>query len=171
VNTPAASAAGTSLVRLDVKSKAGLFFSEVHGQPLRLAVDNGTRRIAGGPVLHRLTEDRLRNLRGALRFMSGDEFELHFVSPDLVELKSMEGETTRYRRAQPYAPTADDLKAFAGRYENNETRAVFDTVPGKAGLIIRVSWKDSHASEFRPVDRDAFQLGGMIVRLGTRPEE
>ena len=53
--------------------------------------------------------------------MSGDEFELHFLSADEFELTSMEGETTRYRRGQPYVPTAEELKAFAGEYTNDQT--------------------------------------------------
>ena len=43
-------------------------------------------------------------------FISRDEFELSFVSPDQLELKSMEWKVTRYRRAEPYARTgAEDL--------------------------------------------------------------
>lgn len=146
-------------------SKAGLFFGEATGQPLRLGVDNGRLRIAGGPPLVAVTTDRFRNPRGVLSFRSQDEFELHFVSPDLIELQSMEGTTTRYRRAQPYAPSADDLNAVAGRYANDETRAVFEIAPGKGGLMVRVSWNDSQAFEFRPVDRDTFQFAGMNVRF------
>jgi CubicO group peptidase (beta-lactamase class C family) len=164
-NEPAAKVAGPNVEGLEMERKVGLFFSEANGQPLRLVVDQERLRIAGGPVLDAVTRDRFRNPRGVLRYMSQDQFELHFVSPDLIELKSMEGKTTRYRRAQPYAPTADDLKAFAGRYGNDETRAVFEMAPGRAGLIIRVSWNDSQAFEFKPVDRDTFQLGGMIVRF------
>ena len=161
----AASADGATVEGLDVKSKAGLFFSEADGQPLRLAVDNGRLRIAGGPVLDPVTRDRFRNPRGILRFMSADEFELHMVSPDQIELTSMDGKTTRYRRAQAYAPSADDLKAFAGRYGNDESRAVFEIEPGKSGLTLRVGWNHSQAFPFSPVDRDTFQLGGMIVRF------
>ena len=152
---------------LDVNSKAGLFFGETDGQPLRLSVDNGRLRVPGGPVLDTVTKDRFRNPRGALRFLSQDEFELNFMSPDLIEMKSMEGKTTRYRRAQPYAPSGDDLKAFAGRYGNDESRAVLEVTPGKAGLAVRVN--DSQRYEFRPVDRDTFQLGGMILRFRRDP--
>lgn len=162
---PVASAGGNNVEGLDVKSKAGLFFSEATGQPLRLDADNGRLRVAGGPVLDAVTKDRFRNPRGSLRFMSQDEFELNFVSADRIELKSMEGKTTRYRRALPYAPNADDLKAFAGRYGNDETRAVFEMAPGQGRLMVRVSSNESQAFEFRPVDRDTFQRGGMILRF------
>jgi CubicO group peptidase (beta-lactamase class C family) len=161
--TPAADAAGAGVTGLDLNSKAGLFFSEATGEPLRLVVDNGRLRIQGGPLLDSLTKDRFRNPRGALFFMSQDEFELHFSSQDQISLKSMEGKITRYRRAQPYAPTATDLQAFAGRFANDETRAFLEMVAGKDGLMVRLN--DSQAFEFRPVDRDTFQLGGMILRF------
>ncbi|MBA3639654.1 MAG: serine hydrolase [Acidobacteria bacterium] len=160
-----APAASVAVEGLDVKSKAGLFFSEATGQPLRLGVDNGRLRIAGGPVLVTLTKDRFRNPEGATNFMSDDEFELHFVSADLIEMKSMEGRTTRYRRAQSYAPGADDLKAFAGRYSNDESKAVFEIAPAKSGLTFRVSWNDTQPFDFAPVDTDTFQFRGMIVRF------
>jgi CubicO group peptidase (beta-lactamase class C family) len=150
---------------IDVKVRAGLFFSEKNGQPLRLVVDNGKVRIAGGPVLNAVSADRFHNPRGALSLMSQDEFELHFVAADALDVKSMEGTTTRYRRAQPYAPALEDLKAFAGRYGNDENRTVFEIEPANGGLKARVSWNHAQAFEFRPVDRDTFQLGGMIVRF------
>jgi CubicO group peptidase (beta-lactamase class C family) len=158
-----AAVAGAGVAGLDLSSKAGLFFSEATGEPLRLGADNGRLRIQGGPSLDALTKDHFRNPRGALFFMSQDEFELHFLSQDQFELKSMEGKTTRYRRAQPYTPTATELQAFAGRFASDETRAVFEMAPGKAGLMIR--FNDSQAFEFKPVDRDTFQLGGMILRF------
>ena len=78
--------------------------------------------------------------------MSQDEFELHFLSQDQFELKSMEGKTTRYRRAQPYSPTAADLQAFAGRYESDEIGSVFQIVPGKDGLVMRFDLSPDKAS-------------------------
>ena len=125
----------------------------------------GRLRIAGGPTLDAVTPDRFRNPRGALSFMSQDEFELHFVSPDQIELKSMEGRTRRYRRARPYAPTADDLTAFAGRYANRETRTVLEMESGKAGRIVRVTSNEAKSFDFQPVDLDTFQWGRMIVRF------
>lgn len=159
------SPATTSLEAADVKSRTGLFFSEHDGQPLRLGTEAGKLRVVGGPVLEALADDRFRNPRGSLRFMSGDEFELRFLSPDAIALTSMEGKATRFRRARSYGPSADDLNTFAGRYQNDENRAVFDVTPGQGGLTVRVSWNLAQAYEFRPVDPDAFQMGGMILRF------
>lgn len=147
----------------NLEGKAGLFFNERDGEPLRLGVDGGQLRILGGPVLVAEGENRFRNPEGQLSFRSGDEFELHFFAPDEFELRSMEGETTRYRRARPYAPIADELQAFAGRYASDEMRAVLELAPGEQGLMLRLN--DSPAFEFAPVDRNTFQRGRMMVRL------
>lgn len=159
---PSASAAG-SAAEIDVSAREGLFFSEPTGEPLLLVVQNGRLRVAGGPLLIAVAEDRFRNPSGSLSFMSEDEFVLHFLSPDELELRSMEGVTTRYRRAQPYAPTAAELEAFAGHYESDELRAVFDVTGAGSGLSIRLN--GSQTLEFAPVDRDTFQRSRMFVRF------
>jgi CubicO group peptidase (beta-lactamase class C family) len=161
----AALAEGAGVTGLDLKSKAGLFFSESTGEPLRLIVNDGKLRILGGPPLVAVTTDRFRNPRGELFFRSQDEFELQFLSQDQFELRSMEGQTTRYRRAQPYSPTAADLRAFAGRYESDEIGSVLEMAPGKDGLVMRFDLSPDKALEFRPVDRDTFQVGRMTVRF------
>ena len=99
------------------------------------------------------------------KILSQDEFELNFLSQDQFELKSMEGKTTRYRHAQPYAPTADDLKAFAGRYGSDELRAVFQMTPGKDGLMIRLNDARGDGLAFRPVDPDTFQFSMITLRF------
>jgi hypothetical protein len=97
--------------------------------------------------------------------MSQDEFELNFLSQDRFELKSMDGTTTRYRRAQPYAPTDADLKAFAGRYQSDELKAVIQMAPGKGGFMGRINETPADGVEFKPVDRDTFQLGMLTIRF------
>jgi hypothetical protein len=76
----------------------------------------------------------------------------------------MEGTTTRYRRAQPYAPTDADFKAFAGRYGSQELKAVIEFTHGK-GLTGRINGGPGDGYEFRPVDRDTFQLGMLTIRF------
>jgi CubicO group peptidase (beta-lactamase class C family) len=158
-----ANAAGVEAA--DVNSKAGLFFNERTNEPLRLIVNNGRLGIAAGGTLVAVSKDRFRNPRASLMFMSEDRFELNFLSQDQFELKSMEGHTTRYRRAQPYAPTAADLAAFAGRYESDELRAVLQITPGKDALMSRLNDSPASVLEFRPVDRDTFQRGLITVRF------
>jgi hypothetical protein len=149
----------------DVKSKTGLFFNEQTGEQMRLVVDRDRFRVAGGPGLVPVAKDRLRRWGASVQYMSQDEFELHFLSTDEFELKSMEGKTARYRRAQPDALTPADLNAFAGRYESDEIGAFFDMAPGKNGLTGRANDAPGAGFEFRPVGRDTFQLGGVILRF------
>jgi hypothetical protein len=147
----------------DPSGREGLFFSERTGEPLRLVVQNGKLHVDDGPELVAVAHDRYRNEQRTLTFMSDDEVELHFLSPDELTLTTTQGETTRYRRAQPFAPTASDLEAFAGRYESDELRAAFDIAFADDGLTVRLNGSPPFA--FTPVDRDTFQLGRMLVRF------
>ena len=158
----AAQVGGVELSAAELNEKAGLFFSERTGQPLRIIVNGGRLRIPGGPLLVPVSKDRFRNERRVTQFMSNDEFELHFVARDVLELKSMEGEITRYQRAQPYAPGATELAAFAGRYYTDEIGALelIATANGLAGRL-----NDSQTLTFMPVHPDVFQLGQMTIRF------
>jgi CubicO group peptidase (beta-lactamase class C family) len=163
---PAAVAGDAGVTGLDLSSKAGLFVSESTGERLRLIVNNGELRILGlRAALIPVTKDRFRNPRGDLYFMSQDEFEMNFLSQDEFELKSMEGRTTRYRRAQPFAPGAADLQAYAGRYESNEIGSVFEVVPGQGSLMIHREGSGGKGSEVKPVYRDTFQIGPVTLRF------
>jgi CubicO group peptidase (beta-lactamase class C family) len=164
--SPAAGAEGSGVTGADLNGKAGLFVSERTGNPLLLIVNKGELRIPGArAALIPVTGERFRNPSGDLFFMSQDEFELNFLSRDEFELKSMEGQTTRYRRAQPFAPTAADLQAFAGRYASDETGSAFRMVPGKDGLVAHLEGSSGKGSEIRPVYRDTFQAGRVTLRF------
>jgi hypothetical protein len=167
-SAPAAEAQGgkdASVAGPDLSSRAGLFFSERTGQPLRLVVERATLRIAGGPALVPVTGDTFRAAGASLSFRSQDEFELRFVSDDHFELTSMEGETTTYRRAQPYAPTVADLEGFAGRYESDEIGSVFELAAGARGLTARLAHAPAAALELGPVAPDTFQAGNHFLRF------
>jgi CubicO group peptidase (beta-lactamase class C family) len=161
---PPIAAEGVDVAGLELNSKAGLYFSE-GAEPLRLVVDRGRLRVADGPALMAQSKDRFKRWGSSLQFMSGDEFEVNFLSPDEFELQSMEGKTTRYRRARPYAPSADELKAFAGRYESAEIGAVFQIEPKGDGLQARLEHTPSRSLELKPIDRDTFQISRMTVRF------
>jgi CubicO group peptidase (beta-lactamase class C family) len=155
----------TVAVDVDLNARTGLFFSERTGEPLRLVVEEGRLRVAGGPALVPVTRDHFKRLGAALQFLSQDAFELRFLSDGGIEMKSMEGKTTRYRRAQPYAPAPAELKAFAGRYESDELGAVFLVTAGADGLTIGPGHSPSRRADFKPVDRDTFQRGMMTLRF------
>jgi hypothetical protein len=163
VNAPGAGAA--NIAAGDLSARAGLFFNEQTGQPLLLAAQNNTLAIAGGGPLTALSADRFRNRRPSVFFMSEAEFELQFLSADRFEIKVKEGAATRYRRAQPYAPTAAELNAFAGQYESSEMGAVMEVVTEKSGLVMRFYRNPERALQLKPVDRDTFMINQMVVRF------
>lgn len=161
VTDDAAGASGAE--GLDLSGRAGLYFSEHTGEPLRLMARNGMVGIAGGPRLVPLADDRFRSAEPSLGFLSDAEFELRFQSPDRLVVTTMEGETIAYRRAEAYAPTAAELAAFVGRYESEELGSVLEVVTGERGLAMRLN--GSPPAPFVAVDRDTFQLSRMFVRF------
>lgn len=160
-----ASPSGVVVSEADLKARSGLFFPDRGGEPLRLIVQNSTLRIAGGPALVPVSGERFLRTGTSLDFMSQDEFELQFVSEDEFELKSMEGRTTRYRRAAPYEPTSSQLNAFAGTYESDEIGSVFQVVPSNDDLTMRFARFPERALVFRPVAPDTFQFARMLIRF------
>jgi CubicO group peptidase (beta-lactamase class C family) len=158
-----AAAAGAEGV--DVSGRAGLFFDERTGQPMRLVASEGRLRIANGPLLVAQAQDRFRPVRPDMFFRSNDAFEMTFPSNDRIEIRSMEGQTTRYRRAQPWSPTAADLQAVDGRYGSAELGSVFEIVPATKALTMRFEKAPDKALELTPVERDTYMLRMMIVRF------
>lgn len=164
-NAPPVSVAGIDTAGLDLNSRAGLYFSERTGEPLQLAVQGGRLRIANGPALVATAKDRFRRWNTSVQFMSQDAFELRFLSQNAFALTSMEGGTTRYNRARPYAPAAAELKAFAGRYESKEIGGIFQVAAGAGGLLVRLEHAPARSLELKPVEPDTFQRGLITVRF------
>ena len=160
-----AAAASAGAPGVDVSGRAGLFFNERTGEPMRLLLNEGRLRIATGPPLVALSQDRFRGLRPDLFFRSQDAFEMTFLSNDQLEFKSMEGQVTRYRRAQPWTPTAADLQSVDGRYESAELGTIFEIVPGANGLVMRFERSPDKSLELTPVERDTYMRSMMIVRF------
>src|SRR5688500_17799388 len=73
-----AAAAATGAAGVDVSSRAGLYFDERTRQPMRLVLNEGRLRIANGPPLVALAQDRFRPLRPDMFFRSNDAFEMSF---------------------------------------------------------------------------------------------
>jgi CubicO group peptidase (beta-lactamase class C family) len=149
----------------DVTKKAGLYFNEATGEQLRLAVDRGRLRIAGGPGLMFVSKDKYRRWGAFVEFMSADKFELNFVSPDLFELKSMEGKVSRFSRAMGFTPTMAQLQAFSGHYESNELMALFELKVENNGLTARVNDKPGPPFPLTAVHTDTFQFAGVFLHF------
>ncbi len=150
---------------VDVSARAGLFFDERTGDPMRLGVQDGTLRVANGPALVAISANAFRSRRADMFFRSQDEFEITFPSNDVLEIKSMEGQVTRYGRAQPWTPSASDVKAVEGRYESKELGAIFELVPKANALVLRFENAPDKAVELTPAARDTWMLRMMFVRL------
>ena len=150
---------------VDVTGRAGLYFDERTGRPLRLIANGGRLTIAAGPPLVPVSAERFHPQHAMLFFRSEDVFELTFRSEDAFELTSMEGETTRYRRAEPWTPSAVDLEAVDGRYENRDIGTAFEIVPGPNGVVLRFETAPEKAIELDPVARDTYMRSLMIVRF------
>ncbi len=160
-----AAAAATGAAGVDATARAGLFFDERTGEPMRLVLSEGRLRVANGPPLVALSQDRFRGLRPDLFFRSQDAFEMSFLSNDRFEMKSMEGQVTRYRRARPWTPAAADLQGVEGRYRSDELGSVFEIVPGANGLVMRFERSPEKALELAPVERDTYMRSMMVVRF------
>jgi CubicO group peptidase (beta-lactamase class C family) len=135
------------------------------GELLRLIFNAGRLAIAGGPPLVPVSADRFRPGRTSLYFRSEDEFEVVFRSSDEFELTSMEGQTTRYQRAQPWTPAAADLQAVDGRYESQELGTVFEILPRANGVVMRFERSPAQAQELEPVAPDTYMRGMATVRF------
>lgn len=97
-------------------ARAGLFFSDRTGEPLRLIVQHARLRFVGGPPLTPVAPDRFRRQGRSLEFRSSDQLELHFASNDELHLTSDDGRATRYRRA------GQDPRLPAGRSRHLSAR-------------------------------------------------
>jgi len=150
---------------VDVSGRAGLFFDERTGEPLRLGVANGRLTIANGPPLVPVSDSSFRLPRPSMFFRSQDDFVLSFPDPDHIEIRSMEGEVTRYRRARSYTADAAELQAVAGRYESPDLGAVYEIVPGANAITMRMAGAPDQSLELTAVAPDTYMLRMMIVRF------
>jgi hypothetical protein len=165
VTTPDFDPAPAPLKDIDASKLAGLFFNETTGEPLRIATQNGRLRIAEGPGLEQITNDRFKRRGSMVFFMANDEFEIHYLSNDQFEYKSMEGKITKYRRAKPFTPKEADLKVYEGRYESEELKSVFLVSTGKNGLEARFEHMGEQKLPLNAVDPDVFQVSRVTVRF------
>ncbi|MGN6416371.1 MAG: serine hydrolase domain-containing protein [Pseudobacter sp.] len=164
-NIPGEITDSAALAALDLKSRAGLYFNDRTGEPVRIQYDGIRLRIANGPALAAIGKNRFKSVGAIVQYMSQDEFELNFVSKDLIELKSMEGLVTTLHRARMYAPSADELRAMQGRYASDEIGTAFTVTAGDGMLIIQLEHTPEKKLPFKPVDTNAFQGGMMIIRM------
>jgi CubicO group peptidase (beta-lactamase class C family) len=151
-------------------NRAGLFFNEVNGQPLRLLVNNNILSIFRGGPLVAINSNKFRNKSNSLFFMSEADFELEFINEDKFELKTKDGSPLHFMRSKGWTPTAVELEAFSGLYESNEMGSVLEIKPEKTGLLMRFYRNPAKSLQFSPVDRDTFMFGMMTIRFMRNKE-
>lgn len=134
---------------------AGLFVNETDGLPLQLKIEEGKLGSPGRPPLDPLGPGRFRSGQAELRFEGRDRFRV--TLPGGVEWA--------YRRVEPFAPTADELAAFAGRYESDEAGAAYLVTAEDGKLVLRLEDRPQIALRAAPAYRDAFEADGGIVRF------
>jgi CubicO group peptidase (beta-lactamase class C family) len=154
---------------VDVTPRQGLYLDEKTGEPLRLEVNNGRIAISNGPLLVPVSATVFRPSRPSMFYRSADDFVMTFTDADHIELKSMEGDVTRYRRAQPYTMSADDLKGLDARYESPELGSVFEIVPGHNVIAMRFENAREKSIDFTPVARDMYMFRGMVLHFMRDP--
>jgi CubicO group peptidase (beta-lactamase class C family) len=150
---------------VDVTAREGLFFEERTGEPMRLALNNGRLMVVNGPPLVPVSASTFRVPRPTPFFRSGDDPLITFTDADHIEMRSMEGEVTRYRRAQPWTPAAAELTGMEGRYESPELGAVYEILAAGSGLTMRFDDAPEKAMQLAPVERDTYMMRMMIVRF------
>ncbi|MDQ3515565.1 MAG: beta-lactamase family protein [Gemmatimonadota bacterium] len=161
----ARAATRTGVPGVDVTSRAGLFFDDRTGEPMRLGVNNGRLMVANGPPLVPVSATSFRPPRANLSFRSQDDFELNFLDSDHIEIRSMEGQVTRYRRAQPWTPSPADLRAVDGRYESPEIGSSFEIVSGTNTIAMRLENAPEQSLELTPVARETYMVRMVMVRF------
>jgi CubicO group peptidase (beta-lactamase class C family) len=151
---------------VDVSGKTGLYLEAQSGAPLYLVMERGFLRIANGPGLVAVSNDRFRRWGTALQFMSQDSFEINFRSPETFEMKSMEGKLTRYVKAKPYSYKPEELKEFTGAYESEEIGAVLKITADEKGLKLALTHSPGKTLQFEPIAPETFIWNKrMIIRF------
>jgi CubicO group peptidase (beta-lactamase class C family) len=165
ITTPDFDPAPAPVKDIDPNKLAGLFFNETTGEALRIAVQNGRLRVAEGPGLDQITNDRFKRRGSNVNFMANDEFEIHYLSNDQFEYKSMEGKITKYRRAKTFTPKEDELKAFVGRYESDELKSAIIISREKNGLELLFEHMGDRKLPLNAVDPGVFQVSRVYIKF------
>lgn len=149
----------------DPAHRAGIYFEERTGQPLRLVATGGRLSIASGPTLVAVGASEFRPSRPSLFFRSEEAFTLVFRSADELDLIAAEGQVTRFRRPAPWVPGDADRRAVAGRYASEELGTVVDILPGPTGISMRLGSAPDRTLDLEPVARDTYMRSLVVVRF------
>ena len=142
-------------VRVDADERAGLWVNERTGFPIRLVAAEGSLRLVDGPPLEARSEARFVSPAGTIDFLDSDSFRITY----------REGGDVLYRRAEPWSPSDDDLRALEEDYRSEEAEAAYRATVENGVLTLRHTARPELVVPLRPVYRDAFEFPGGIVRF------
>jgi CubicO group peptidase (beta-lactamase class C family) len=145
------------------KQYTGMFVNEKTNEFLTLSIDGNRFRVTGGPGLKIMGNGQYRRWSTNLFFMSQDKFELNFPSPDKLELKSMEGELTTYRRAKPQSLDVAQLQTYQGEYHSPELGATLTIAVENENLTGKLNNQEGQSIVFKSIDQDTFQFRGINI--------
>lgn len=147
--------AGISLPEEQLKKFVGIWRNDKTHLPARITYENGALRFAGQPVLA---------LEDGTFLILGDKVKFSYDmngKPVAGEGRGPTGGVMRFVAEKEWAPTADELKEFAGEWFSEEAQAkfTFAVEDGKAFLKQRPTAK----LPLGPIYKDHFSTQGYVV--------
>jgi CubicO group peptidase (beta-lactamase class C family) len=121
----------------DVLALAGVFENGEKAQLLRIEADGEALRVFGGPEMRKVEDNGFRLAQTSLWFMSQDDPLITFVSPDLLQVTSMEGLVTQFQRVAPSTQDPEDLAQLAGSYGHADTGGVIEITAVGPVLLVK----------------------------------
>jgi CubicO group peptidase (beta-lactamase class C family) len=141
----------------DPDAYSGLYREPVTGEVRRLHVENGTLHADGTPLL-RLSEREVRVGTGTTRWI----FE-SVSAPTSFLVEDWETFEQRWERVEPWSPDPAELSSFVGAYHSEDAETTYLVRVENGRLLVWQRPNDERALD--PLYRDAFRMGGMIVRF------
>ncbi len=159
VPAPAPEATASTPTAIELSQLPGLYIDERTGHSARIVASEGALKFialetARETNLVRLSENRY--LRGAA--------EVTFKGASL-ESRGNDGETTAFRKVDPYAPSAAELQAVVGDYASAEVDGVLDLSVKDGRLIFAPANRPSVAGPLTPLSRDIYHDAEGLIAI------
>jgi hypothetical protein len=150
-----------SLPSTDLSKFAGTYRNPETNDVRELEVRNGSLIYlrGAGPTLIRIGPNRFR--------FPSNASEIEFVGEPGAALKMRVIPETQpavvYEAVPSFRPTAKQLRDYEGEFYSEEIETSYAVTAGPRGLSIRM--RLAEASDLKPVYRDAFVSGDLLVRF------
>jgi CubicO group peptidase (beta-lactamase class C family) len=126
--------------------RAGLYRSLRSGEPMRVALAGGTLRLGDGGELVPISSSELRVGQGASRVV--------FTGSDSFRYQYPEGEFEEFRRVAEAAPSAAELREYAGEYRSDEAEVSYRIEVKDGALVLKM--RPASTKPLSAAYRDAF---------------